>query len=1250
MFDDLDQLIHADPFLRAKTAQNLHLKEGERREVAILFADCHGFTALSERLDHETVHTLMDKLMQLFTSRIKHFGGFIDKYEGDLVMALFGAKVASEQDTERAIEAGLQMLAVLEQFNRAVSQRLGFEVNISVRIGINTGEVTTGKVGEKREGDFTVYGDAVNLASRIESNAPLNRIMLTKATMQKVLHAFDFEPHGDIQVKGKTESIDAWLVSGSKTERLSRWQVRWTAFVGRELEMARLQQKHEQVVARLESLSTPSISSTYKPIVVGLKGEAGMGKSRLIDEFLKQIGAESFYLHGTTPRLVQQAYGLFISMIRRQLGISPLDDQTVARQKLEESLTKLTESLDDDQSRARLQESLPLLGNLLNLPFDDVRLTLPPKDLQPHLQTAIRYFIEACAAKANKSGDPLVVVLEDLHWADSPSLATLEFLLFTLNLEEKRRNSELKQILFLLTYRPEYSPTRGILADSEYEEVELSTLTPELAQALIESIVRGRGSVSVSPETLDLVMERSSGNPFFIEEWASYIAESKVSVAPSSLPVPSTLQALILARMDQLEAELKLLLQKAAVLGRQFFVNVVEAMEERLEGRGDLGGNFSILEDNKFLLPVQGRSFSSYMFKHILTQEVAYGTLLIANRKVLHKIAGEVIEDLFADRLEEHWRDLAEHYEKGEVWEKAGEYLLKAAEQAKERFDNEAALDIFNRLIDLSDIHSDAVEPQAIIKAMLHKTEVLMLTGEWSGAQQWSERALTISEVLQDEHLIASSLQIIGEVCYVRGDYDNALENYQRCLTICEKLDDKIGTSRSVGHMGNVHTLRGEYDRAIVCYQRSLLIAEEIGDKNGISGSVGNLGKVFAAQGDYDRAMECYQRSLFIAEELGGKLRITSTLTTMGQAYFVRGEYDRAMEYYERSLAIAEEIGYKMGISSSAANIGRWYVVHGDHDRAMGYFQRSLTIAEVLGYKHGISGALNDLGSLFRRQKEFDKAMEYFQRSLIMAEELGHKRGMSMVLGNMGGLFCSQRNYDQAIIHYERCLSLAKELGDRRVESIAVGNMGNVFTERGEYAKAIECYEKRLSIAELMDDKQVISETIGNIGLVCFETGEMGRAEELLAKSVDNCRELKLKPYLAFILPTQARVALAQNKFLKAGNICAEALTLAQAMKNLGMILQAQTLSHKINFLATDDAPTRTTASESLTALLEQGEEDELSAEIHYELVAMHRTLNHSDQAEHHRLEAISLYESLYVKTPKFAFKKRLEELESLAS
>ncbi len=1210
MFDDLDKLIHTDPFAKTTSHPALHLKEGERREVCILFADCHGFTALSERLDHEVVHTLLDKLMQLFTSRIKHFGGFIDKYEGDLVMALFGAKIATEQDTERAIEAGLQMLAVLEQFNEAVSKRLGQTVDIAVRIGINTGEVTTGRVGEKREGDFTVYGDAVNLASRMESNAPLNRVMMPRTTMQRVVHAFDFEPQGYIQVKGKTEPIDVWLVSSSKEERLSRWQVRWTAFVGREEEMARLQQKYEQVMTRLESSATASLlstTSTEKPIALGLKGEAGMGKSRLVDEFLKQVGATSFYLHGTTPRLVQQAYGLFVTMIRKRFGISLLDSLEVSREKLVQGLSELSKFLDDIERRSLLLESLPLIGNLLGLPFEDVRLSLAPKDLQPHIQTAIRNVIEAEAARANRLGEALVVVLEDIHWSDAPSLAMLEFLFFTLNLEERRNGSDLRQVLFLLTYRPEYRPSRGILTDSEYEEVELSSLTPNLVRSLVESIV-GQAPRLVSEETLALVMERSAGNPFFIEEWASYIAESPDVAGRASLPVPANLQALILARMDQLEAELKLLLQKAAVFGREFFVEIVEEMELRLDGKRDLVEYFSTLEKNQFLQSLPERSLNAYIFKHILTQEVAYATLLIANRKVLHRIAGEVLEDLFADKLEEHWRALAEHYEKGEVWEKAAEYLLKAADQAKEKYDNQVALNFYNRFLLLFESHPEVVEPTSAVKVMLGMGNVQELIGNWTDAARLYEKALEVSAPLQDKTLISQAQNLLGGIRSLQGFNDQAMECCQNAHSIAEKLNDKKGIFYSISNIGKLFFNLGDYHRAFECYQRSLSIAEELGDKRGISIAVGNMGNVFHNRGDYDRAFECHQRNLSIAEELGDK----------------RGKY------------------------SAFGNLGIIFTERGDFDRALDCFQKGLTIAEELGDKHGISKAVGNVGNLFYLRYDYFSALECFQKNLCMAEELNDKQGIFKVAGNMGNVYNMLGDYDRALECHQKNLSIAEEIGDKRGISFAHGNMGSVFAESGNYDRALECYQMSLSIAKELGDKLLISYALSCIGRIYFEIGNYQYAEELLERAAGLSRELDVKPMLLQVLRTQSRLALIQNQLQRARDYCHEALTLAQEINNTDFMYILQILLEKINFLAAEDDSTRASSAAALTTLLEQTDDDEIKAELHYELAAIYLTgaeTHPHDGARLHHLNALRLYESLYSKIPKFEYKKRIEEL-----
>jgi adenylate cyclase len=394
---DLDQLLHSSELFDTTLKDEvLELHEGERREVATLFADIKGFTAMSEYLDPEDVRMILDRLLQLFAHCITQYGGYVDKYEGDLVMALFGAKVASERDTERAIHAALAMLDKLEQFNALLAKKPELRgVQLGVRIGINTGLVTTGRIAEKREGDFTVYGDAVNLASRMESSAPVNRIMLPEATMRSVSDVFEFEDYGEIEVKGKSDLVSVFLVKGLKARQAQRWSHRQTVYVGRQSELAALQQAYQAVAQHIQQAEVACQKVACQPILVGIKGAAGMGKSRLLYEFLAARRHPRFVLQAATPHVIQNPYCVFTTLIKQYLNISHFDAPQVVKRKLETSFKTLEAYLPDSEELQTLRDIRPLIGFLIGVKYPDVRLESSGHDvLQPHLQAAIRHFLE----------------------------------------------------------------------------------------------------------------------------------------------------------------------------------------------------------------------------------------------------------------------------------------------------------------------------------------------------------------------------------------------------------------------------------------------------------------------------------------------------------------------------------------------------------------------------------------------------------------------------------------------------------------------------------------------------------------------------------------------------------------------------------------------------------------------------------------------------------------------------------------
>jgi len=1239
MFDELDQLLASDAFAKGKAKSTLKLKEGERREVCILFADVKGFTTLSERLDHEDVHAILDKLMQLFTARIKHYGGYVDKYEGDLVMALFGAKIASERDTERAIHAALQMREILEQFNILLGKRLGKGNRLDVRIGINIGWTTTGKVGEKREGDFTVYGDAVNIASRMETNAPINRIMLPEEIMRIVEDTFDFEDHGKIKVKGKSEPISVFLVKGLKPERLHRWQMRRSKYVGRDKELVFLDEKYESVKKRL---SDPEFQE-YKPMLIGIKGEAGMGKSRLVDEFLKSKPELPFYLHGSAPRVAPQPFCIFTSLIRKHLGISQIDKKEIISTKLETGFKELAKSLYDKEEKENLSSQLPILGHLLGVKYDDIRLQLEPKELRPHIHTAIRYFIEALAAKANRQNAPLIIVFEDLQWLDEASAEVLLFLMFTLNLEEKRKKKNYKHITILLAYRPEWKGHKRLKTNADFHEMNLEPIDQTSGKELIQSMAE---ELEISENTFNTVMDKSEGNPFYIEEWVNLIIDSPELERKEALPVPNTLHTLVLSRIDRLEQDVKLLLQKAAVLGREFFVKTLEEMEKKLERFEDISSRLDQLESNDFVLPSPGAKISAYLFKHIITQEVAYNTLLIANRKILHRIAAEVIEEHFKEDLTSHYADLAEHYNKASVSNKAVEYLMKAADHARENYQNQASIHLYDKLLSLLSSQPEEEVIGMKIDALNRKGNVLLFVGNIKQAEEDIILAHELTEKLLDKEKIRDSLHLLAWLNSIKGNYTAAMQYYKEQLKICEDLGDKKRISGSIEQIGQVYCALCNYDEAMEHYNKSLKINEELKDNERISGTALAMGTVYYYQGNYPNAKFWFEKSLRISEELGDKLRIAKATTNLGNVYTSQGDRKMAMECYIKGLNIFEELNYKPDMGIPLGQMGHIYELQGDNVRALECYEKQLNISQELGDKLWISRAVGNMGTVYQNQGNLSKAMECFEKWLKIAQELGDKRGISFAEANLGFVFWRQGDFNQAIEYYWKSISIAGELGNKQGSSWFLGNMGLVFADKGDYDRALECFQKSLSITEEMDYKQGISVAMVNMGNVFFETGDYEQADEYFVNAVKIGREIGYKPNLTIFLIDKIKLSLSQNLLTKAQEECHEALTLARELKNDDLIKQAEILSHKVEFAAGDDA-IRSVAAEALEALLGKTDNSEHHAEINYELWQMHNMLNDPGKADNHRREAIRLYNELYSNKPKFVFKKRIEDLES---
>ena len=910
-----DDLFFGSDFLHEdEEPQSLSLKEGELREVSVLFADIKGFTNISNLFEPEVIHGKMDEIMKIFSRCINFYGGFVDKYIGDGVMALFGAKKASEHDTERCILAAIKMQDQLRLYNDLLRREPGFEsLELGLRIGINTGIVSVGKVGESREGDFTVYGPEVNLASRMESNAPVNRIMLPAATQKIVEHIFEFEHQGLVNVKGMDEAIDCWLVVGQKTERHLTPK---SIFLGREAELKLINAAYDKAQKSLT--------------ILGIQGEAGIGKSRLVHQFTQGLEAGAL-VQGACSAIAPSSFNLFTRIIENQFQISTALPAPNKKELLEAALKELSvHSPQPDE----LLDALPLIGLLLELRYNDPRARQKGKDLLNHLQRAMDLLISAFIHRARAANQTLVLLLDDIQYIDEASALCLRYLL------SKFGDTPL---LLLALYRSETQILEALSQHQSFSEIQLEPLDEALAEKLILEYTQEH---HLAPNTLKLVQELAAGNPFYLEEWCSYISQLP-KTKMDEYPVPSSLHALILSRLDKLPQTLRMLLHKAAVIGNTFFVEILREVEKRLSDPVDVDSTLRDLEKHSLVFRNLGFDLSTYFFKHISTREVAYQTLLQQNRKMLHQLTAEAIESLFAERLDEFAYALANHYLGADLYQEAIPYLQRAMESASRVYDNALALKLGEEL--LKHLESPAERAKLLIKM----ADIQWLTGAWEAADQLIAQAEQDSP--KDSISFCEIQRFRGMAAFFKGEMELAQNHFECGYKLAQKLDDKLALSKALSNLGIWHQHHQDYTLAKDYHQKSLELAIYLKETQRQAKSYSNIGLIHLEEKDYALAEAAFAQSLEIAAGERYLRDESIALGNLAWAYMQQNRFNEAMPHLERKLELATQMNDKWEMIKALGNLGNIHYELAEYPSALEYYQKSLALKEELGASQEIA-------------------------------------------------------------------------------------------------------------------------------------------------------------------------------------------------------------------------------------------------------------------------------------------------------
>jgi len=699
--------------------------ESERRIATVMFADISGFTAMSEKMDPEQVTCVMNDCFCMMGECIEKHGGTIDKFIGDCVMVLFGVPKALEDAPQKAVNAAIEIRNRLYKFNKEKN----LSIPLNIHIGINTGPVVSGMVGSENKQDFTVMGDAVNLASRIEGASQTGQILVGPATYKATKTGFKYKTLQPIALKGKAEPVPVYeLLSVKETlyrVHLGTDRMISSAMVGRDRELNKLE------LAILKAIDGEGS-------IINVIGEAGIGKSRIIAELkISTVMKKVILLEGRAISMgANLGYHLIIDLLKNWAQITEDDSEVAAFTKLESAIrTTYPEALG---------EILPFVATLMGIKLVG-RYTERIKGIEGEaLEKLILKNVRDLITRGTQRA-PLVVILEDLHWADTSSIELMESL-FRLAAKE--------QIVFINVFRPGYAETGDRIIKTiqenypaKYTEIMLQPLDEKQTETLITNLLNIKGF----PHKLkDQIIQRAGGNPYFIEEVVrSFIDEGAVVMKEggfevtdrlSSMSIPRTINEVLMARIDRLDQKTRDLVKTASVIGRNFFYRILAEVARTIE---DIDSRLEYLEDIQLIRERKRMEELEFLFKHALAQEVAYDSILVQRRKEIHKSVADSIEKVFSQRLHEFYGMLAFHYSQAEDLDKTEEYLIKAGEESLKASASAEALHYYQQALDLYlRKYGDNADPEKV--AMLEKNIALALfnRGQCAESIEYFDKAL----------------------------------------------------------------------------------------------------------------------------------------------------------------------------------------------------------------------------------------------------------------------------------------------------------------------------------------------------------------------------------------------------------------------------------------------------------------------------------------------------------------------------
>ncbi len=1084
--------------------QNFDILTENRKNVAVMFADVSGFTALSERMDPEELRELINDAFNYITKPVYELEGTIDKYIGDCIMILFGAKHSHSDDPRRAVVCGMEMIKLIKEFTE---ERLSDkEVSLDLSIGINYGLVVTGSVGNFFDKDYTVMGDIVNTAQRLQTAADKGTILTSESIYIETKDVIEFSKHKEIVVKNKEKYLKAY----SPIHLHIATEVDHMALIERDKELNLLN----------NLLNNPAL-----PRCVEVIGEAGIGKTSLIKQFLSNTTDHIKNIWLTCNSIFQnRVHYVLANILLKIMNLESSDSNRIKLNRLKSYIDFILKdyAYSEEEITKNYQFMSLVMGLDRETEFQHILHSMNYDDLQREILNQLTIFFLNTLKK-----NTFVFIIDDIQWSDKASLNILKQLVRAIPKHDS-------MFIFASRYYLEELPLQY---DNE-NLIKLENLSKSGIYNLSSRLLRCN---SIDEDLYDVINKYTSGNPLFIKEFITtlkrkekyfikddiaYIDENKI------ISLPNTIESLILANIADLDETSKHILQVASVIGKEF--NVVW-ISNLLGINIDHSLNQLIKQDLikfKKITSLLGEVEKNYVFNQDTLREVIYDSLLNKTKQELHNRIGKFIEETYVNDLENYYEVLSTHFKLAGLDKKARNYYYKTAIKHKNDFNYKAAIEFYNSFFEMSKYGAVNSTNHKVINALIEIGQIYTIMTDYHQALKHLEEALTMTTLTDDiytikimiasiyretgnfvealtllndiEKKIRKNTDIYGKLlqlkCSILGIMGNneALDIAEKSEEILLKVKDFENLSETMSQAGLIHFFNGDINNALYYLNKAHQYAEKTNNIRALDKISGNLGIVYHAIGMVSKALKYLNMSLELSKKLSNLRSYVENSINLGIVYMDKGIFNKAESLFAEALYISRDVSSVLNECISLANLGDLSYEIGDYDNATDYYNKSLTIAKKQGLP--IEEGINYLGlaKINLEYENYSFVETLLEQSYKIFKETNEVSYISDYYMTKSLCAFKKGNHDLALEHGNKAMGKAKEANNDMKKLKSMQQIGDIYNKIGDFEKAIEYYDKAINLAELLESDYEKGKGYYKKYTVLFNFNQNKANEELL--------------------------------------------------------------------------------------------------------------------------------------------------------